>query len=181
MAVKHVALDAKGMKRALELLDAELKADARLIIGGGAAMVLAYKHPLATQDIDAFAAKGGLRIVDLDQAAKKIAKKLNIEPDWLNSHFDTFTVVLPADYATRLRPVFAGQHLSVEALGPEDLLVMKCFAGRDKDLPHARKLLRVATDLSIVDRQLGLLVERRYPGAEKAADFFDDLRDREGV
>lgn len=129
----------------------------------------------------AFAAKGGLRIADLDGAAKKVAKKLDIEPDWLNSHFDTFTGVLPADYATRLRPVFAGKHLSAEALGPEDLLVMKCFAGRDKDLPHARKLLRVAKDLSIVDRQLALLVERRYPGAEKAADFFDDLRDREGL
>jgi hypothetical protein len=178
---KHQPLDATGMRRALELLDAELSAHARLIVGGGAAMVLAYAHPLATQDIDAFAAKGGLRIADLDAAAKKVAKKLDIEPDWLNSHFDTFTGVLPADYATRLRSVFTGKHLSAEALGPEDLLIMKCFAGRDKDLPHARKLLRVAKDLSIVDRQLALLVERRYPGAEKAADFFDDLRDREGL
>ena len=64
---------------------------------------------------------------------------------------------------------------------PRRLLIMKCFAGRDKDLPHARKLLLVATDLSIVDRQLARLAERRYPGAEKAADFFDDLRDREGA
>ncbi|HTU58154.1 MAG TPA: DUF6036 family nucleotidyltransferase [Polyangiales bacterium] len=178
---KHKALDAEGMRRALALLDAELPAKARLIIGGGAAMVLAYQHPLATQDVDAFAARGGLRIADLDAAAKKIAKEMDIEPDWLNSHFDTFTVVLPADYATRLRPVFAGRQLSVDALSPEDLLVMKCFAGRDKDLPHARKLLRIAADLSIVDRQLGLLQERRYPGAEKAADFFDDLRDQEGL
>ena len=169
------------MKRALSLLDAELSARARLIIGGGAAMVLAYQHPLATQDVDAFAAKGGLRISDLDAAAKRIAKRLDIEPDWLNSHFDTFTAVLPADYAARLRPVFTGKQLTVEALGPEDLLVMKCFAGRDKDLPHARALLSHAGDLSIVDRQLALLLERRYPGAEKAADFFDDLRDQEDV
>jgi hypothetical protein len=75
--------------------------------------------------------------------------------------------------------VFAGEFLTVDALGPEDLLVMKCFAGRDKGVPHARKLLKVATDLAIVDRQLQLLVERRCPGAEKAADFFDDLRERE--
>jgi len=167
------------MKRALGLLDAELTAAARLIIGGGAAMVLAYKHPLATQDIDAFAAKGGLRIADLDGAAKRIAKKLDIEPDWLNSHFDTFTFVLPVDYASRLRRVFDGRHLAVDALGPEDLLIMKCFAGRDKDLPHARKLLRLASDLTIVDRQLARLVESGYAGAEKAADFFDDLRDQE--
>jgi len=178
---KHAPLDATGMKRALALLDDDLTTAARLIIGGGAAMVLAYNHPLATQDIDAFAAKGGLRISDLDSSAKKIAKKLNIEPDWLNSHFDTFTAVLPSDYASRLRTVFSGKHLTVDALGPEDLLIMKCFAGRDKDLPHARALLHKLSDTAVVDRQLGLLVERRYPGAEKAADFFDDLRDREGM
>lgn len=177
----HQLLDGKRMKRALELLDAELQGAARLVVGGGAAMVLAYKHPLATQDIDAFAAKGGLRLSELDAAAKAIAKKLDLEPDWLNSHFDSFTAVLPADYATRLRRVFTGKQLIVDALGPEDLLVMKCFAGRDKDLPHARKLLKLAADLSVVDRQLALLVERRYSGAEKAADFFDDLRDQEGV
>jgi hypothetical protein len=54
---------------------------------------------------------------------------------------------------------------------------MKCFAGRDKDRPHARRLLREHTDIGIVDRQLELLAQRRYPGAQKAADWFDDLRD----
>ena len=115
------------------------------------------------------------------RAFEQLAREFGIAPDWLNSHFDTFTGVLPADYAMRLRRVYTGANLVVEALSPEDLLVMKCFAGRDKDLPHARKLLRHANDLSIVDKQLALLVEKRYPGAEKAADFFDDLRDQEGL
>lgn len=55
--------------------------------GDGAAMVLAYEHPLATQDIDAFAAKGGLRLAELDAAAKVIAKQLDIEPDWRRRSF----------------------------------------------------------------------------------------------
>jgi hypothetical protein len=173
----HLSLDAARMKKALELLDSAVTENARLIVGGGAAMVLAYQHPLATQDIDAFSAKGGLTLAQLDQAAKGVAKALDLEPDWLNSHFDTFTAVLPADYASRLRPVFKGQHLTVEALGPEDLLIMKCFAGRSKDLPHARRLLKVGANLDIVDRQLTLLIEKRYPNAQKAAEFFDDLRD----
>jgi predicted nucleotidyltransferase len=174
-------LDEKRMLRALTLLDQHARAAARLVIGGGAAMTLAYKHPIATQDVDAFAAKGGLRMAELDGMARAVADELEIEPDWLNAHFETFTAVLPRDYASRLRPVFQGKHLQVEALGPEDLLVMKCFAGRDKDLPHARKLLRLAHDLSIVDKQLEYLVERRYPGAERAADYFDDLRDEAGL
>lgn len=174
-------LDEKRMLRALTLLDQRARESARLVIGGGAAMTLAYKHPIATQDVDAFAAKGGLRMAELDAMARAVAEELEIEPDWLNAHFETFTAVLPRDYATRLRPVFQGEHLQVDALGPEDLLVMKCFAGRDKDLPHARKLLRLAGDLSVVDKQLEYLVERRYPGAERAADYFDDLRDEAGL
>jgi hypothetical protein len=169
------------MRQALAALDERLTRPARLVVGGGAAMVLAYDHPLATQDVDAFAAAGGLTIAELDREAKHVAKLLDIEPDWLNAHFETYTGVLPGDYATRLRRVFSGERLIVDALGPEDLLVMKCFAGRDKDRPHARKLLRIANDLSIVDRQLHHLVERRYPKAERAADYFDDLRDAEGL
>jgi len=58
---------------------------------------------------------------------------------------------------------------------------MRCFAGREKDLPHARKLIRIASDLSVVDRQLEYLVSRNYPDAERAVDFFDDLRDEAGL
>lgn len=173
----RLPLDPKRMRQALEALDACASAEARLVIGGGAAMILAYNHPIATQDVDAFAAKGGLRIADLDTMARAVADDLNIDPSWLNAHFETFTAVLPSDYASRLRSVFKGKHLTVDALGPEDLLIMKCFAGRDKDRPHARKLIKLAKQLDVVDRQLEYLVERRYPGAERALDYFDDLRD----
>jgi len=173
----RLALDEKRMRRALKALDSRMSSPARLVVGGGAAMTLAYNHPMATQDVDAFAAKGGLRMGELAALARSVADELNVEPDWLNSHFETFTAVLPSDYGTRLRSVFRGKHLTVDALGPEDLLVMKCFAGRDKDRPHARRLLREVADIGFVDRQLELLAQRRYPGAQKASDWFDDLRD----
>lgn len=173
----HRPLDRRLMRTALERLDERLSAPAHLVVGGGAAMVLAYDHPLATQDVDAFAARGGLSLADLDRAAKAVARELDIEPDWLNPYFETFTHVLPADFATRLRPVHPGRHLRVDALGPEDLLLMKCFAGRDKDRPHALRLIRLAEDLGVVDRHLSHLIERRVPGARRAADYFDDLRD----
>jgi hypothetical protein len=165
------------MRRALAHLDREIQGPAQLVIGGGAAMVLAYDHPLATQDVDAFTARGGLGITELDAAAKRVARELDMEPDWLNSHFETYTGVLPDGYSARLRRVHDGTRLTVDALGPEDLLVMKCFAGRDKDRSHARKLLRLAADLEFVEAHLARLVERGYPGADKAVDYFDDLRD----
>lgn len=172
-----VPMDAALMRRALEDLDQRIDAGAHLVIGGGAAMVLAYDHPLATQDVDAFAGRTGLGVPELARVGRQTALALGIAPDWLNAHFETFTHVLPADFGSRLRRIYEGTHLTVDALGPEDLLVMKCFAGRDKDLPHARKLIRIADDLGVVDRHLSELGARRIPGAERAADFFDDLRD----
>lgn len=170
------------MLEAFRVLDARLAGPTRLVIGGGAAMVLAYGHPLATQDVDAFTARGGLTMSELDAAAKETARDLDIEPDWLNPHFETYTHVLPRDYSARLRQVFRGERLEVDALGPEDLLVMKCFAGRDKDLPHARALMRApGLDVEIIDRHLSALGERGHRGAAAAADFFDDLRDEAGL
>ncbi len=64
------------------------------------------------------AALCGLRIAELDGLARKVADRLNVAPDWLNAHFETFTAVLPHDYAARLRTVYSGKHLQVDALGP---------------------------------------------------------------
>ena len=169
------------MRAALGKLDEHITSPAHLVVGGGAAMVLAYGYNLATQDVDVFAARGGLRVADLHAAAQAVADELHIQHDWLNSHFETFTHVLPPDYASRLEPIFQGKWLRVDALGAEDLLVMKCFAGRDKDRPHARKLVRRVKDLSVIERRIAELIERRIPGAEKAADTFDDLRDEAGL
>src|SRR5690606_23177040 len=97
-------------------------------------------------------------------------------------HFETYTGVLPPDYAQRLRRIFEGANLIVDALGPEDLLLMKCFAGRAKDLPHARRLAqRDDIGLDLGDAPISRLVARRYPSAERAADYFDDRRDELGL
>lgn len=179
--VRRSPLDAAGMRTAFRELDRALDGPVHLIVGGGAAMALAYGHTLATQDVDAFAAREGASVPEIAERARAVAERLHIAPDWLNAHFETFAHVLPRDYPKRLRPVFGGTHLKVDALGPEDLLVMKCFAGRDKDRPHARRLIRQASDLGVVERRLAELIDKRIPGAEAAADVFDDLRDEVGA
>jgi predicted nucleotidyltransferase len=173
-------LDAQLTRVALEKLDALLDRDVHLVIGGGGAMILAYGIPLRTEDVDAFPRRSGdLRAIQ--DRAREVASELDIVPDWLNQHFETFVHVLPSDYAARLRRVLDGKHLKVDALGPEDLLIMKCMAGRDKDRPHARRLLREATDLALVDRHLSELAERRIPKAEQACEFFDALKEEAGL
>lgn len=174
----HRSFDRTLSLRAFASLDAHLLEPVRLVLGGGTAMILAHGHLVATSDADVFPTRGSLN--ELDPHAKAVAKELDLEPDWLNPWFTTFTHVLPGDYGSRLVTVFEGKKLKVDALGAEDLLVMKCFAGRDKDRPHTIRLLKQAKDLDLVDRHLSHLIDKRIPGAQKAADLFDDLRERVG-
>lgn len=165
------------MRKALAALDGKLSGPAQLLIGGGAAMLLAHGFPVATMDIDGLVYKSAMTQSALDRQAKVVAREVGIPADWLNSYFNTFLYTLPTDFAERLVPVYKGKCLTVLALGAEDLLVLKCFAGRPKDLPHARALYRKVRELSVVDTHLQQLLERHVPGAVEAADFFDQLQD----
>jgi hypothetical protein len=160
---------------AFRALDGRLPRPLTLVVGGGTAMMLAYGLPVRTTDVDAYPVSG--RLDDLAAAIREVAREIGLAPDWLNPHFETFAHVLPADYGGRLREVYAGKRLRVMALGVEDLLIMKCFAGREKDVGHARALLKRKPDLGVVERRIDELVERGVPGALDAADFLDDLRE----
>ncbi len=166
-------LSKQAIEDAFRTLDEALDRDVTLIVGGGTAMILAYGISIATTDVDAYPA--GMSAAELDPYVKRVARKKGLAPDWLNTYYETFAFVLPPDYRSRLRDVFAGSHLRVRSLGPEDLLVMKCFAGRDKDRGHARALLREKPDLAIVEGRLNALAEKGVKGAQSALDFFDDL------
>ncbi len=175
MTAPRPPLDAAILGRAFRALDARLPRPLTLVVGEGTAMMLAYGLPVRTTDVDAYPVSGSLD--DLGEEIRAVARELGLDSDWLNPHFETFAHVLPADYGSRLRPLFAGARLKVTALGVEDLLVMKCFAGREKDVGHARALLRRKPDLALVERRIEALVEKGVPGAADAADFLDDIQE----
>ena len=166
-------LTVEKLQAAFRALDALLAKPVTLIVGGGSAMMLAYRLPVRTTDVDAYPREASLD--EIAPAIHKVAKQLGLSPDWINPYYETFAHVLPGDYAKRLRSVFEGKALTVAALGVEDLLVMKCFAGREKDVGHARALLKHKPDLGIVEQRLADLVVKRVKGAREALDFFDDL------
>lgn len=70
---------------------------------------------------------------------------------------------------------------SALALGLEDLLIMKCFAGREKDIPHARALLKKGLDTKLVSKHLHHCTEASLPKANEALDFFYDVCEQAGV
>jgi hypothetical protein len=169
-------LTAQVMEKALRSLDSKLERPIRLIIGGGGAMILAYQFPLATTDIDGIPG-AGMSAEDLDPIVKKVAEELNLPKDWLNPYYVTFTHVLPQDYSTRLHLVFEFKNLKVEALSKDDLLIMKCFAGRLKDQPHIKALVRAGANIKFAENHIETLKAKGIPGAEKALDFLDEVLD----
>lgn len=163
------------MIESFNLLDSKLKSKSKLLLGGGGAMVLAYQFPVSTLDLDAEFYKSSIKTVDIREEILAVARELSLPGDWLNPHFETFLFTLPADYESRLQTVFTGAYLEVNALGPEDLLILKCFAGRDKDIPHARALLKKGINLDFVEKHIHHLMDKSIPGAGAAKDFLDDL------
>jgi len=167
-------LDSQLIHKALQELDSISPRPFRLIVGGGGALVGAYRFPLATEDIDALALD--IEPSELNPLIEIIRKKLSLSADWLNPYFSSFMHVLPSDYHQRLKTFFQGKHVTALALGPEDLLIMKCFAGRDKDIPHARALLREKQiNTKFVEDHLFLLNDQKLRGAQKAIEFLEGV------
>jgi hypothetical protein len=164
------------MRQALEKLDEILEIPLTLIVGGGGAMILAYHFPLSTLDIDAV--PKGMDVAELDKYVKQVAAILSLPPDWLNPYFVTFSHTLPADYGSRLVEVFCGKKLTALALSKEEMLIMKCFAHRQKDVAHAKALIKAHANIKQVERHIESLVTKRIPGAEAALDFLDDVTEQ---
>lgn len=169
------------MMDAFKKLDKHLHKTTRIIVGGGAALVVAYGVPISTQDVDGVPDRSSMELSEFKKEVRAVGRELGISQDWLNDYFSTFLFVLPPDYGTRLITIFKGENLEACALGKEDLLIMKCFAGREKDIPHARILIKKGADLKIVDGRISELMGKHVPGAQKASDFLSDLCDEMGI
>jgi hypothetical protein len=174
-------MNKKQMLEAFERLDRRLSVPTRIIVGGGAALIAAYDVPISTQDVDGVPDKGSMELAEFKKEVRAVGRELKISQDWLNDYFSTFLFVLPSNYGERLVSLYQGKNLEACALGKEDLILMKCFAGREKDIPHIRVLLRKGADPTIVDGRLQELNQKNIPGAQRAGDLFDDLCGEMGI
>jgi len=164
-----------GMIEAFKALDAKLTVPLTMVVGGGAAMLLAHGVSLATHDVDGVPLDTHVPPAEVERMVREVAAELKISPHWYNDYFKTFTFALPPNFRERLVEVFKGRFLSVKALGALDLLVMKCMAGREKDIGHARALVRRGADWKEAEAHLDRLAQKGLPGAREAARFLEDL------
>ncbi len=172
------------MKQALSTLDQKLcrakSSKLKLLIGGGSALALAHDIPLHTADIDGVPFKSDMDLSVLDKLVKETGLELKISLDWLNPYFGTFLMSLPSDYGDRLIQVYKGKYLEAYALGLNDLLIMKCFAGREKDIPHSKALIKKGADIDFTQDHIESLIAKKIPGAESALNFLLEVEDQIG-
>jgi len=171
-----ILLQKEKMLEALNCLDLKLTQNVTLIVGGGSAMVLAHGFPLGTYDIDAV--PKNMNLQEIDVQVKAVAKELNLPSDWLNPWFATFSHTLPQDYGNRLIEVFQGSHLNALALAKEEMLIMKCFAHRQKDVGHAKALIKKGVDIEKVKSHIEFLESKGISGASEALTFLEDIEDQ---
>lgn len=168
-------LHKKDVLKALQVLDTMADKAFELIILGGSAMMCSYKFPLGTVDVDVIIKKAELS--EVDKYIKKTARKLNMAPDWMNMWVSSFTHYLPSDYEKRLNIIFKGRKLIAKTIGREDLLILKCFAHRGKDVSHAKALIKQKADIEFVESHIKKLIKKNLPLAQKALDFLYDILD----
>ena len=168
-------LNKKRILSAFKLLDKITPMSFELIVGGGSAMICSYGFPLGTVDVDVIIKKTSL--MELDKYIKMTALKLSLPPNWLNTWFSSFTHLLPVDYEKRLNTLFKGKKVLARSFGKEDLLVLKCFAHRAKDVSHSKTLIQKGADINLVENHIKALIENNLPNGEKDLYFLYDLLD----
>jgi Nucleotidyltransferase of unknown function (DUF6036) len=147
----------------------ELRAqNARILVVGGAALVLLFRARESTKDVDAyfFRPDGA----EVRAAAEAVATRLELPSDWLNDGAKGYLVG-----ATLGAVLFKSEHLEVRAASTAQLLAMKLAAWRDAvDRSDARLLL---SDMEGSADEIWAAVRRFVPPnqLDKASYAFEDL------
>ena len=120
------------LQRALSLLDSELskkKVNCQITICGGAALILMGVVSRETIDIDIVSKEIPIEILE---AAKIVAKKLNYPLGWLNNKVSPIVERLPADWQDHLIVVYTGKAITITSISRQDLINSKLHAAIER-------------------------------------------------
>jgi hypothetical protein len=166
-----MALTADDILRAFTALSEELERQdqhAKIIVVGGAALVLLFGARESTKDVDAYFVQPEASV--MRGVSERVAARLDLPSDWLNDAAKGYLVG-----ATVGAVLYESEHLDIRAATIPQLLAMKLAAWRDAIDRNDAKLLLSQMDGSA--EQIWSLVRRFVPPqqADKASYAFEDL------
>jgi hypothetical protein len=94
---------------------------------------------------------------------------------WLNGSAQTYAEILPPDYESRLQSLPPFGRLQVMVLHRQDVLVMKLYAGRPRDLADIATLAPTAAELQFARGELPRLRRIDEGRAERMRAVLDEF------
>jgi Nucleotidyltransferase of unknown function (DUF6036) len=143
------------LRTALNALGERRRTRTDIVVGGAGALILTGELPRATSDFDVLYSDPDMG--QLQEDIRAIADQFNLTPEWLNGSIQSYLDVLPPDYQTRLRTFPTRGNLHIALLHRQDVIVMKLFAGRPRDLNDVAVLQPTLEELDFVRHELSRL------------------------
>jgi hypothetical protein len=98
---------------------------------------------------------------------------LDLPPGWLNGSIQSYADVLPPDYESRLTSLPAWGKLQVAVIHRKDVIVMKLFAGRPRDITDVIALKPSPDELEFARNQLPRLTHIDATRAARLVQLLD--------
>jgi hypothetical protein len=149
------SLDRSRLKEAFAALGERMHQPTRVLIGGSGALILGGELNRATTDCDVLYSQPDMGQLQSD--IRTVAESCGLPSGWLNGSAQTYTEILPPDYKSRLHSLRPFGRLQVMVLHRQDVLVMKLYAGRPRDLADIAALAVTDTELEFARGQLARL------------------------
>jgi len=168
-------MDKSLLISALKELDKQVTYHYKIVIVGGAAMIIHFGATRATRDVDAILEGDNLR--EIKNAAKIVADKFELDDDWLNDSVKGFAFILPPDFHKRITKLeFDLSNIEIFVLGIAEQLIMKIIALREQDLEDIEVLLPqlTAADKQIVINNMHYINKIRPDWSQKIQYFLEE-------
>lgn len=157
---------------ALTALGRRARRPVSLILGGSAALILDGDLRRPTDDGDVVASEP--EIGDLQALIRDVAEHEQLPPGWLNGSIQSYTYILPRDYRERLVPLAPFGRLTVSLLDRRDVILMKIYGQRPRDVQDLHAIGPTPGELEFVRAQLPRIATKEKERADSMRAFLDE-------
>jgi hypothetical protein len=161
---------------ALAALGQRAPSPVTLVLGGSAALILADALQRPTDDGDIVTSEPGLD--QLQPLIRDVANAEQLPPGWLNGSIQSYTYILPRGYTSRLVTLPPFGRLRVSLLSRRDILLMKVYGMRARDVEDIRALKPTAEELAFVGGEITRIAAKEPEKGRDMRAFLDEWEAR---